>query len=186
MMQLGGKFLCVAVLVVCGCNKSEDAKQAGGSSTSSASPAAAPAQAKSGSLVHTTFTKDECTFDFDAPEALKEKSSDGLSVSYESASFKFDGFAGSALYRLEGLVGQHKLYNKNPPVYQGTDGGVHVVVARIDTSSSPLSGIQGRGEEAATRSTGCSFICSGVKEREADVIAMCKSARLKYDESKVP
>ncbi|TKC97248.1 hypothetical protein [Polyangium fumosum] len=177
MIRFGGKILWIGMLVVCGCSKGEDAQQAKGAS--SAAPAA-------GKLVHVTFTKNECTFDFDTPEALKEKTSDAVSVTYEGASFGLQGFSGAALYKLEGLVGQLALWHKKTPTYQGTEGGVNLVIAPRDTPMSPLHAIGGHGEEAADRSMGCSFLCNGTKEREADVIAMCKSVRIKYDASKAP
>ena len=67
-----------------------------------------------------------------------------------------------------------------------SSGVYKMVIGRNPNASEPTHGVSGNGEEDIKgRSTGCSFSCGGVKDREADVIAMCKSVRITYDASKV-
>ncbi|MBK8254906.1 MAG: hypothetical protein IPK82_19880 [Polyangiaceae bacterium] len=172
-------------LAGCG-NKEADGA---GSPPSSANPGATgtgAVAASSGKTVHLKHVQDECTFDVDAPEALKESQKDGMSTTYKGTNFWFQGFAGSAHYGLEQLTGLATMGSKEPPVYKGTANGVNLVITRAPQADAN-SKVLGQGEDSDKHESGlgCSYLCGGPAEREADVIAMCKSVKIQYDKSKV-
>jgi hypothetical protein len=103
-------------------------------------------------------------------------------VNLASSSFEFTGQADMGLLGLELMELQHT--GAGPILHKGTENGVSLMITR-DPKSSDTTAIVGKGEEAATgRKRGCFFLCSGVKEREADVVKMCKSVRIKRGGSK--
>lgn len=165
------------------------ASGAAGSGTA-ASGAAKPAAAGGGKLFHVTRTQGECTFDFDAPEEMKESTKDGMSFTLTSTSFEFVGFDGTTLHSkpehaLDSLKDQFK------EVYRGTENGIQVTVVTTVKEDKPATDkhvVSGMGGEPYSneRSLGCTFICDGIRAREADVIAMCKSVRIKVTPEKKP
>lgn len=181
-----------AVLVagLLGCGNSDQAPSSGAAATGTgaAGTKATSAAPGGGKLVHVKQSKDECTFELDAPEELKESAKDGMSFTLKSASFSFQGFSGASLYGLDQLTGLAMMGSKDAPLVKESASGVNLVVKRVPTPSEPVFGVMGQGEEAASpkRSLGCSFLCGGTKEREADAIALCKSVRITYDASKAP
>lgn len=160
-----------------------------GASAAGAKPGATTA-AGGGKLIHVKQSKDECTFELDAPEALKESAQDGMSVTLKGTSFSFQGFAGASLYGLDQLTGLATMGKSEPPVVKESANGVNLVVTRNATPSDPVYAVMGQGEEASYKGRpsplGCSFLCSGAKDKEAEVLAMCRSVRIAYDASKTP
>lgn len=156
----------------------------GGSGSSPAGSGAPPAAAGGGKLVHHKVTRDECTFEFDAPEQLKPaEKEDGLSTMVHTASFEFAGFSGASMYGLEQLAGLSLMGTKDTVLVKETANNVNLVVTRSEKPpSEPNKFIGGHGEEAETgnRQLGCSYLCWGTKEKEAETVAMCKSVRIQY------
>lgn len=180
----------ISLVLFCavGCGKS-DKPGSGSSETTSTASAGANAAAAPGAnrkLVHIKQSKGPCTFEFDAPESLKETKRDGMSFTLESSAFSFDGFEGSSLYGMDQLAGLAAIGGKSEVISKGTANGINLVITRFPTPSNPVVAVTGHGEEANVkdRQLGCSFLCNGIKEREADVIAMSKSVRISYDASK--
>lgn len=177
-----------AGLCGCGNGSGEAPAQSGTGAAATGATAGAKSGAGGGKLVHVKQSKDECTFEFDAPEEMKESAKDEMSFTLKSASFSFQGYAGSSLYGLDQLAGLSAMSSKEPPVVKETANGVNLVVTRNATPSEPIFGVMGHGEEASYKGReaplGCSFLCGGTKEREADAIALCKSVRITYDASK--
>ncbi len=71
------------------------------------------------------------------------------------------------------------------------EDGVQWAVTLSKTPSEPFFGAYGSGGEEYGRrksssSLGCAFACTGTKEHQGDVIAMCKSVKISVDESKIP
>lgn len=182
----------VTSLVACSGDKdaASGAAASGAASGTAASGAAKPASAAGGKLFHVTRTQGECTFDFDAPEEMKESTKDGMSFTLTSASFEFVGFDGTTLHSkpehaLDSLKDQYK------DVYRGTENGIQVAVmtaVKDDKNVDARHVVSGMGGEPYSneRSLGCTFICDGTRAREADVIAMCKSVRIKFTPEKKP
>ena len=184
-------ILPVALATILGCGQSggeAPGPSGSGAAGTRGAPTTTGAAAPGGKLVHVQQSKDECTFDFDAPEALKETATDGMSFTLKGAAFSFQGFAGSSLYGLDQLAGLSTMGSKDAPVVKETANGVNLVVTRNQTPAEPMFGVMGHGEEAshAGRDSplGCSYLCSGPKDREADVLALCRSVRIKYDSAK--
>lgn len=151
--------------------------------TSTAAPAAAAAPAAVwAKTVHIKRTQGECTFELDAPEELKESAKDGMSFTLESASLSFQGFDGTDLHSkpehaLDMFHGQYR------DVYRGAENGVQLaIVTAIDVAKdkSGKHSISGMGGEpySSQRNLGCTFICDGARQREADVLKLCKSVRI--------
>jgi len=197
-------LVCFVSLVALGCNDKKDAGAIApsGGSAETAPPkgtAAADQKDKSGAiapeskgpLVKAKISKDECTFEFSAPEELKQTDSDGVSVTYKSASFTFTGFAGSDLKSPTTFLPYVKSLGGEDPIASGREDGVQWAVTLSKTPAEPFYGAYGSGGEEYGRrqsssSLGCSFACTGTKERQGDVIAMCKSVKISVDESKIP
>lgn len=154
-----------------------------GQPAASGAPAAAPGGGKTTRFKH---VQDECTFELDVPEALKQTDKDGMSTTYKGPTVWFQGFAGTANYGLKGLVGLTTMGGSPPPTYQGTANGVNLVIGS-SPKAPPENAVMGHGEEESigSRSVGCSFLCGGTKAREAELIAMCKSVRITVDTSKL-
>jgi hypothetical protein len=190
--------MAVAGLSACSGNKEASGSAAAsgaaapGASGAAASGAAASGGSKGagGKTVHVTRTMGECIFDFDAPEEMKEKTKDGMSVTLTSPSFEFVGFDGTTLHsKPEHALDSFKSDYKE--VYRGTENGVQVAILASVKNDKPATDnhvVAGMGGEpySSERSLGCTFLCSGVKDREADVIAMCKSIRIKVTPEKKP
>ncbi|NUP08193.1 MAG: hypothetical protein HOW73_19260 [Polyangiaceae bacterium] len=188
-------------LAVYGCGNKAD----GGTKSSSTTEAPASAQPNgssttagsstpaNGKLVHVKRAQDECTFDFDVPEEMKEAAKDGMSFTLESESFSFVGFAGTTLNREPKHVFDMMQDKDNyKDLYRGTDTGT---VLAIMTHKEPppadakdKHAISGMGTEpyAEGRSTGCTFNCTGVASRQAEAVALCKSVKITVDKSKIP
>ncbi len=161
---------------------------AAGSATAGASAKApagsASAAAKDAKLKH---VQAECTFELDPPEELKQGDADGMSTTFKGKTVWFTGFAGSAIYGLESLTKMLTVKDAPPPFHAATANGINLVIG-AKPSAPPENAVMGHGEEeklTGDRATGCSFLCGGTKEREAEVVAMCKSVRIKVDMSKV-
>lgn len=196
--------VCLVSLVALGCNDKKDAGSvapSGGNAVSAAptgmaaadqkDKSAASAPESKGPLVKAKVSKDECTFEFSAPEELKQTGSDGVSVTYKSGSFSFTGYAGSDLKSATSFIPYVKMISGDDPIASGSDDGVQWAVALTKTPAEPVFGAYGSGGEIYGRrqsssSLGCSFACTGTKERQGDVIAMCKSVKISVDESKIP
>jgi hypothetical protein len=178
--------ICVATLLAStsACSSKGSSAQAS-ASPASASPASASASAApaAGKLVHATIVKGECTFDFDAPEALKKADEDGVSVRYDGASFSFTGYRGAALDDFDNIAAMSKPEDR---AFYDKDANPRLVVAREPKASKPIDAISGFGGEHLKDSTrdGCTFACSGAKEKEKDVVAMCKSVKIRFAEGK--
>ena len=164
---------------------------ASGAAQASGTPASAGARpAAGGKTFHIQRTQGDCTFDLDAPEELKESEKDGMSFTLESESFAFTGYDGTTLHSkpahaLDMFEGQYK------DIYRGTENGVHLAIVTSVKGDKPATdkhAISGMGGEpyASGRSLGCTFSCDGVKAREADVVAMCKSVRIKVKPEQNP
>lgn len=164
------------------------APAAGVSGSPAAGVSGAPAKAAGGGkLVHHKQTKDECTFEFDAPEELKPTEKDGMSFTLASASYSFAGFAGASLYGLDQLAGLTTMGTKDTVLVKETANKLNLVVTRSEKPpSDPIKFIGGHGEEAEHegRQLGCSYLCWGTKEREAETVAMCRSVKITYTEEK--
>lgn len=178
-------LLVTASLGLWSCSGDKDAGASGapagsGAAAASGAPAAPGAAKGSGKTVHIQRTQDDCTFDFDAPEEMKEKTKDGMSFTLESASFSFVGFDGTTLHSKP----EHALdLDKNfKEVYRGTENGVQLTVVIPLKYERPVdvNDVSGMGGEPYSneRSLGCTFLCGGVRDRQADAIAMCKSVRI--------
>lgn len=187
MQTLGPVLALLTAVVGCG-NSDHDAAPgaASGSPSAAAAGASGAPAAAGGKTVHIKRSFEECTFELDAPEELKDKEKDGISFTIAGPSFAFRGNAGQTMYGLDGLAGLMRMGDTEPPLFKGTANGVHLVIGRNPNASDPINGVSGNGEEAEhkERQLGCSFMCSGVKTREAELIAMCKSVRITYDKSK--
>jgi hypothetical protein len=160
-------------LLVAGCSQDQAKVSASATPTSAVAPGA--------KTHHIKHSQGECTFDFDAPEEMKESKKDGVSFTLESASFDFIGFEGSTLHLKpeHGLDASHGQYRD---VYRGTENGVQVaILAPIDEKKNygnrTVSGMGGEPYRN-DRSLGCTFLCEGVRAREGDVVKMCKSVRI--------
>jgi hypothetical protein len=189
--------VCLVSLVALGCNdkKDESPAAAPGGSAAAVEPknkSAAIAPESKGPLVKAKISKDECIFEFSAPEELKQTDSDGVSVTYKSGSFTFTGFAGSDLKSPDTFIPYVKMLGAGEdPIASGREDGVQWAVTLSKTPAEPFYGAYGSGGEEYGRrksssSLGCSFACTGTKERQGDVIAMCKSVKISVDESKIP
>jgi hypothetical protein len=188
-------LLLFAACAVAGCKKKADAASA--PSASAAAPRApvgkgdpkralaTPAAPTVTRLVHTKITKDECTFDLDAPEVLAKTGSDGVSVSYAGKLVSFQGFAGASLDDFDLAASSDK---PEDTLYYDKAGDPQLVVARIPTASEPLNAVMGSGNEKKPEDRksglGCSFICTGTKAAEGDAVAMCRSVKITYDAKK--
>lgn len=189
-------LLVTASLGLWSCSGDKDAGASGapaGSSAPAGSGAAAasgaPAATKfSGKTVHVKRTQGECTFDFDSPEEMKEKTKDGMSFTLESASFSFVGFDGTTLHsKPEHALDLDKSFKE---VYRGTENGVQLTVVIPVKYERPVdvNDVSGMGGEPYSneRSLGCTFLCGGARDRQADAIAMCKSVRITVTPEKKP
>lgn len=110
-----------------------------------------------------------------------------MSTSFKGASVWFTGYAGTSNYGLDQLAGLATMGSKEPPAYKGTANGVNLVIT-ANPKASPESFFLGQGEEEKLdggRRVGCSFSCGGTKEREAEVLALCKSVRISVDATKL-
>jgi hypothetical protein len=129
-------------------------------------------------------TQDECTFELEAPEDLKETAKDDMGFTLSSDSFQFVGFAGQALYpEPKHVLDMFQDKGEHEVLYAGKDTGVPLKILKAKTLSSgasPSSQISGMGGELYTgdRPTGCSFNCSGTAARQAEAVAMCKSVKI--------
>ena len=171
-----------------GCGNSGSGSAPAGSGAPAAGVSGAPqAAAGGGKLVHQKVTKEECTFEFDAPEQLTSSGKDdGMSVAVHSASFEFMGYHGSSVYGLDQLTGLTVMGTKDTVLVKETANAMNLVVTRSEKPpSDPIHFITGHGEEAdiGERSLGCSFLCWGTKEKEAETVAMCKSVRITFKEA---
>jgi hypothetical protein len=136
-------------------------------------------------LVHMKIVKDECTFDFDAPETLRKGLNEGTMVAYEGKLVRLQAFSGSSLGGIELGASLHK--PEDTLLYDAqSDPQLHVV--RIPTADKPLDRVMGAGNEnpKVLRQTGlgCAFIIRGLKEAEGDILAMTRSMKMTYDEKK--
>lgn len=171
-----------------GCGNSGSSSAPAGSGAPAAGNSGAPqaAAAGGGKLVHQKVTKGACTFEFDAPEQLTPTGKDdGMSVAVRSASFEFMGYHNSAVYGLEQLKALTLMGKKDTVIVAEAAADKTLVVTRsVDPSSDPVRFISGHGEEPhlVERDLGCSYLCWGTKEKEADAVAMCKSVRIQYKE----
>ena len=164
------------------------AKAAAPAAVPSSAPLPAPAAAVWAKTIHIKRTQDECTFDLDVPEVLNESAKDGASFTLTSASFQFVGFAGQDLHStptnaLDMFHGEYR------DVYRGTENGVQLaIVTKIDVAknTSGNHSISGMGGEpySSERRSGCTFICDGGREHEADVVKICKSVRISVKAAK--
>jgi hypothetical protein len=196
--DLGRTAFVLVLLALAGCNKGDGAAAASTTASTSApapastlksdtqralAKAAAPTVTK---LVHNKVTMDECTFDFDAPEALQKTKSDGTSITYAGKLTGFQGFVGASLDDFDGIAATKKPADT---LYFNKDGDPQLSVARVSTATDPLFGVMGNGNEKRPENRksglGCSFLCSGTKAAEGDVVAMCRSVKITYDEKKV-
>jgi len=184
--------VCLSTVVALGCAEKKDAAPTPTGQAAAAKPTAAAAGAESkGPLVKAKVSKDECTFEFAAPEELKQTTSDGVSVTYESASFSFTGFAGADLKSESTFLPYIKSIGGDEPIDSGRVDGVQWAITVSKTPAKPIYAVYGSGGEVygrreSSKSLGCAFSCTGTKEHQADVIAMCKSVKISVDESKIP
>lgn len=172
-----------------GCGNGNSGSAPAGSGAPAAGGSGAPQAAAGGKLVHHKLTKNECTFEFDASEQLKPaEKDDGLSVTVQSATFEFAGFSGASLYGLDQLSGLALMGSKDDTVLvKETANNLDLIVTRsAKPPSNPVKFISGMGEEANVkdRQLGCSYLCSGTKEKEAETVAMCKSVKITFTPEK--
>lgn len=189
--------LLVVLCALVACKKSDPTPTASGAPASAApSPPAASqgdpkrALAKAAAptvtrLVHSKITKDECSFDFDGPEVLAKTASDGVSVTYAGKLVSFQGFAGASLDDFDLIASSDK---PEDTLYYDKEGDPQLVIARVATPSTPLNEVMGSGNEKKPEDRksglGCSFMCTGTKAAEGDVVAMCRSVKINYDAEK--
>ncbi len=172
----------LSLLALSACSK--DAATGAAGSASATAGASASAAAKSGDKKTVTIKQsyDECTFEFEAPEELKETARDGMSFTLGSSSFEFIGYVGQSL-RSEPSHPLDMFKDDYEVLHKGTEKGVGLKIVKAkkpNPGATPTSAIGGWGAELyrSGHSLGCGFSCNGVAEREADVIAMCKSVKL--------
>jgi hypothetical protein len=179
----------LAVLVVglaaCG-DKGTTSDAASTASATATSSAAAKSDKKK--TVKIKRTQDECTFEFEAPEELKETAKDGVSFTLEGSSFAFIGYVGQSL-KSEPSHPLDMFKDDYEVLHTGTEKGVGLKIVKAkkpNPGAKPTTAISGWGSELyrSGYSLGCGFSCEGVAEREADVIAMCKSVKMTVAEVK--
>ncbi|MFO0592745.1 MAG: hypothetical protein U0441_34700 [Polyangiaceae bacterium] len=182
MWRVAPAVLFGAALMGCG-NGSSGSAPVGSGAPAAGNSGAPQAAAANGKTVHQKLTKDECTFEFDAPEALKPGKEDGMSIDANGASFEMMVYAGASLYGLDQLAGLTLMGTKDTVLVKETANNINLVVTRSEKPpSDPNKFIGGHGEEAnpGDRQLGCSYLCWGPKEKEAETVAMCKSVRIQY------
>lgn len=174
-----------SALLLAACSGDHTGSAAPGASGAPASSGAAQAPAAAGGkTIHQKLVQGECTFEFDAPEQLKQTAKDGVSTTLSSDNYEFVGFEGAQLHSqnehpLDSMKDRFKEVYRNGP--KG-ENGVQVAVL-IDTKPSDPPGnhdISGAGGEPYSndRNLGCRFSCDGIRTKQAEVIAFCKSVKI--------
>lgn len=172
--------LALSFVALSACSKDAATDATGSASATAAATGSAKAAAKK--TVTIKRTQDECTFELEAPEELKETAKDGVSFTLGSSSFEFIGYVGQSL-KSEPSHPLDMFKDDYQVLHSGTEKGIGLKIVKSkkpNPGATPTSAISGWGSELyrSGHSLGCGFSCNGVAEREADVIAMCKSVKV--------
>ncbi len=180
--RIGSFLLLTSSLFLGACSNKASSSTEASASTKSASPERSASATAASPTNHIKRSQGECTFELDAPEALKETQKDGLSFTLSNDDFAFSGFEGQTLEPTPSST--FDMYKgEYEDVYRGTSAGLNLAIVKQkkdDGKGNKNAQISGSGGEVYKdgRNLGCTFLCSGARSKEAAVVAMCKSVRI--------
>jgi hypothetical protein len=178
----------LALIVVSGCRDTDPraTRSANGSARPHASLVAlakAPPPVKT-KLFHTTMKSGPCTVEIDAPEELARDEHDEVWLTYAGALTSFTVLTDVPIESFDKNVAK---YTSEDTLLYEPDRDPRIAVVRDLTAPKPVV-VQGLGAEIPSddRRFVCGFRCWGPREIEGDVVAMCSSAKIRYEPAPRP